>query len=225
MTIDILVPTLGRDHVLGALIDNIEAMTPPREYRITFVLDSADTASFKRLSVIGYRDSDAVRWIPQDGTYPVKMNTGYRATYGDLVLPTADDVVFHDGWLEAALNTLADPSVQVVGTDDLSPATATREHATMPILRRSYIENPGAVWGERGTVFHEGYSHNFCETETWQLALQRGVTGWAEDCVIEHLHPAWGKRETDDTDRRGNLQGWDKDEALFRTRQRQWSRS
>ena len=94
--------------------------------------------------------------------------------------------------------------VCVVGTNDLSPATENGEHVTMPIVRRSYIEDPGAVLGERGTVFNEDYHHNFVETELWQLARYRKVTRWSKEIVIEHLHPDWGKREEDATDAEGD---------------------
>lgn len=224
MTIDILIPTLGRHDVLKPLLINLTRVTPQSEFRAIFVADEADTPTRDVLDEICGRGNGDICVI-HDGTYPEKINAAYRFGRGDLVLPTADDVIFHDGWLEAALNALRDPTVKVLGTDDLSPATANRDHATMPILRRSYIEDPGAVWGETGTIFHGGYAHNFCETETWQLALHRGVTGWAEDCVIEHLHPAWGKRETDETDRRGNMQGWEEDQRLFEARRGEWSRS
>ena len=199
--------------------------TPHGSFNVIFVADAADTETRQVLDELCFPGSVCYQ-LTEDGSYPHKINAAAKKFgRGDLVLPTADDVRFMPGWLDSAVNALSEPSVQVVGTDDLSPATANRDHATMPILRRSYCEDPGAVWGERGTVFNEGYAHNFCETETWQLAVHRGVTGWAEDCVIEHLHPAWGKRECDETDRKGNQQGWDEDEALFRSRQRQWSRS
>jgi glycosyltransferase involved in cell wall biosynthesis len=221
--IDILIPTVGRAERLVPLLDNINETTPER-HSVIFVLDEGDQES--REAVMSYGKPTTCGYIVlQDGTYPVKVNAGHRFGEGDLVLPTADDVLFHAGWLEAAIAVLADPSVQVVGTDDLSPATADRTHATMPVLRRSYIDAPGAVWGETGTLFHEGYRHNFCETELWQLAAHRGVTGWAEGAVIEHLHPAWGKRPEDATDEKGNKQGWEEDEALFRERREQWSRS
>lgn len=217
--IDILIPTLGRAGILGSLVDNIEAVTPPGEYQLIFVLDKTDVESRRALI-----DRNVVV-VGHDGTYPVKIAAGYQRGEGDLVAPVADDVAFHSGWLEACLNALRDPRVQVLGTDDLSPSTANRDHATMPILRRSYCEEPGAAWGESDSLFHTGYMHNWVETETWQLALHRGVAGWAEDCVIEHLHPAWGKREVDDTDRKGNLRGWDADEALFRRRRSKWLQS
>lgn len=222
--IDILIPTLGRHRALQPLAANMLNTTPEGGYRVVFVADRVDTDTRNALAEICVFHP-AFGCVIQDGTYPVKINAAYRASDGDLVLPTADDVVFHDGWLEAATNALSDESVQVLGTDDLSPSTANRDHATMPILRRSYIEDPGAVWHERGSVFYEGYRHNYCETETWSLATHRGVTGWAEDCVIEHLHPDWGKREIDDTDRKGNRDGSDADRVLFGRRQHQWSRS
>lgn len=217
--IDILVPTLGRADVLSRFVDNVEEVTAPGRCDLWFVLDHADRASREAL------ESRSVNLVYHDGTYPVKINAGYRLGHQPFVLPTADDVVFHEGWLDPVLPLFhRNPLLQVLGTDDLSPATADRSHATMPIIRRHYVDARGAAWGETGTVFHEGYRHNFCETELWQLASHRGVTAWAEGAVIEHLHPAWGKRAEDATDEKGNKQGWEGDEALFRKRREQWSR-
>jgi glycosyltransferase involved in cell wall biosynthesis len=221
--IDILIPSLGRAEKLIPLLDNINETTP-EPHSVVFVLDEGDQESQE--VVMGYGKPGTWAYIVlQDGTLPVKTNAGYHFGEGEFVLATGDDVVFHPGWLEAALAVFEDPTVCLVGGDDLSPATADRTHATMPILRRSYCEDPGAAFGERNSIFHEGYTHNFVETETCHLAQHRGVWGWAEDCVIEHCHPAWGKRDEDDTDRKGNQQGWEQDEALFHQRQRQWLRS
>lgn len=222
--IDILIPTLGRHKALQPLAANIMNTTPQNAARIVFVADHDDAETRRVLNDLCFPGGIWSRLLV-DGTYPEKINAAYRHGRAELVLPTADDVVFHPGWLEAVEAAFADQAVQVVGTDDLSPATASRDHATMPVLRRSYIDGEGAAWGETGTVFHEGYRHNFCETETWQLAIHRGVTAWAEGAVIEHLHPAWGKRAEDATDERGNKQGWEADEALFRSRREQWLQS
>lgn len=217
--IDILIPTLGRAHLLGTVSANV-AETTSLPHRLLFVLDEDDDESRAAVHRAG------AEFTFHNGTYPEKINAGFAHTDGELVLPTADDVRFYPGWLEAVLAVLeAEPRVAVVGTDDLSPATADRTHATMPVLRRSYCKDPGAVWGETGSVFFEGYRHNFCETETCQLAQHRGLWAFAEDSKIEHLHPAWAKREIDDTDRRGNLVGWEEDERLFARRRARWSRS
>jgi glycosyltransferase involved in cell wall biosynthesis len=223
--IDILIPTLGRHLALAPLAANLLNTTPPDSFRAVFVADEADAETRGVLNDICYPDSPRWLQIVEDGSYPHKINAAYHATQGDLVLPTADDVVFHDGWLDAAVNALRDPSVQVVGTDDLSPVTEKRKLATMPILRRSYVEHPGASWGEPGGVFHEGYHHSFVDRELWELAIHRGVAAWADGCVIEHLHPSFGKREVDETDRKGNLSNWDEDEALFLSRREQWPSS
>jgi glycosyltransferase involved in cell wall biosynthesis len=231
--IDILIPTLGRAHALVPLLENIRATTPTASYYVWFVADEDDEESCEALDAAPPGRNDFTVLLC-GGSYPTKINIAYSASLDpaalraaaaseQLVLPTADDVRFYPGWLEAVLNALRDPSVQVVGSDDLTPATAGRKHATMPVLRRSYIEDPGAVWGETGTVFHEGYRHNFCETETWQLATHRGVTAWAEGAVIEHLHPSWGTREADATDAKGNGQGWAEDKALFGDRRAGWT--
>lgn len=216
MNIDILVPTLGRPDALRPLADNIAETTPEDAYRLVFILDRGDEASF-----------DAVRDLREplikrkDGTYPEKINAGLKATRNELVLPTADDVVFHDGWYENMLKAF-EPWVEVLGTRDLSPITEWGEHSTMPIVRRHYIETVGAAHGETGTVFHEGYHHNAVETETCQLAQHRRVWKFSHDVVIEHCHPAWGTREPDDTDRKGNMRFREEDMALFEQRRDQW---
>jgi hypothetical protein len=223
--IAILVPTLGRHRALQPLAANIINATSGRNnFRVLFVADEDDAETRRVLDDLCFPGGVWGR-IFTSGTYPEKIAAAYDHPHVagcDLVLPTADDVRFQPGWLAAALNALSDPYVQVVGTDDLSPVTAERKLATMPILRRSYIEDEGAAWGEPGRVFHEGYGHNFCDRELWELAIHRGVAAWADDCVIEHLHPSFGKREVDETDRKGNLRNWDEDEALFLSRREQW---
>ena len=220
MKVAILVPTLNRPALIVPLAENVRDVTPPGAYSLVFVLDHADMASREAVKA-----APSARYLLANGTYPQKINAGYRGTNDPLVLPTADDVVFHPGWYEAAAASFRDPVVQVVGTLDLSPATEDGSHATMPILRRSYCENPGAAWRETGTVFHEGYHHNYCETETWQLALNRGAARFVRESVIEHCHPAWGKREIDATDRKGNHVHIDADRDRFHRRQRQWTRA
>lgn len=215
----VLVPTLGRASVLQQLVENFDAVTPAGGAHLVFVADSQDGATQRVLGELG------VEVVICDGTYPVKINAGYRATVGEpFILPTADDVRFRFDWLEQALDAFR-PGIEVVGTNDLTPATADKRHATMPIVRRAYVEDPGAVWGEPGLIFHEGYHHSFVETELWQLAVHRGVVAFASDSVIEHLHPAWGTREVDDTDRKGNQVGWKADKALFRERRAAWTAS
>jgi glycosyltransferase involved in cell wall biosynthesis len=215
----ILVPTLNRPESIEPLASNIADTTPVGLYSLIFVLDYADHESREAV-----RRAEFSRFILCDGTYPRKTNSGYLASNDEFILPTADDVWFRPGWSEAVLAEFENPNVQVVGTDDTTPATADRTHATMPVIRRSYIEHPGCVWGLPGVVFRPEFHHNFVENEVWQLAAHRGVTAWS-DAVIEHRHPDWGTRELDATDEKGNRQGWDRDRATFEARKAEWSRS
>lgn len=218
MRIAILVPTLGRPDALAPLLRNLRQVTELR-YRVYFVVDQEDQETQRVLDTMPGSDFSTVVC---DGTYPQKTNAGYAASAGEeLVAPLADDVVFHSGWLQAAIPHF-DAGWDVVGTYDRSPITEDGGHVTMPIVRRSYIEDPGAVWGESGKVFHEGYHHQNVETELWHLALHRDVAIFEKDAVIEHRHPEWGTREPDATDAKGNGQNRDADEALFLQRKAEW---
>jgi glycosyltransferase involved in cell wall biosynthesis len=214
----IIIPTLGRAASLAPLLKNLRQVTEFR-YRVYFVVDQDDKETRDLLKEMPGFDFTTVIC---DGTYPEKTNAGYAASADeDLVAPLADDVVFHDGWLQAVLPHFG-AGWQVVGTYDCSPITEDGGHVTMPIVRRSYIEDPGAVWGEPGKIFHEGYHHSRVETELWHLALHRDVAIFERASVIEHRHPAWNTRPLDDTDRKGNMQNADADEALFHQRKEAW---
>lgn len=215
--ISILVPTLGRPWAIGPLACNVADVTPAGVYELVFVVDHDDQDSREAAEQAGGMTVVVVH----DGTYPVKIHAAYEASSMPFVVPTADDVVFHEGWYEAFEAAIED-GVDVLGTSDLTPITADGRHATMPIIRRSYIEEPGAAWAETGTVFHRGYHHGWVETETCQLAMHRGVWKFTDRCVIEHKHPDWGTRPADETDRKGNQAHKGHDYALFTERQRQW---
>lgn len=214
--ISIIVPTLDRPESIGPLAANVADTTPIGRYSLVFVLDHADRESRQAV-----KDAEFCRYILCDGTYPAKTNAGLRGSNEEWVLPTADDVWFRQGWFEAFEDAI-EPWVMVLGTSDATPITANGTHATMPIIRRSYIQAPGAAWHESGTVFHEGYHHGWVETETCQLAQHRKCWKFSDEIVIEHRHPDWGTREPDATDEKGNRRNKTQDHELFEARKRGW---
>lgn len=215
-TLAIVIPSLNRASALEPLLDNIRETTPPDSCTPFFVLDHADWDSRDTVNDLGCR-----YWLT-DGTFPVKTNAGGRATTEPLILSAGDDVTFNAGWFDAVLEAFEDQSVQVAGGPDLTPMTRERDHVTMPIVRRSYLDDPGGAFGETGTIFHEGYHHNFSETELWQLACHRGVAKFVEGCVIVHHHPTFGTAEIDDTYRKGGLANSDQDRQTFERRKAAW---
>ncbi|MDP3938744.1 MAG: glycosyltransferase [Deltaproteobacteria bacterium] len=215
--IAILIPSLNRAPALEALVRNINETTPEGAHSTLFILDIADRESREVV-----RGLPRCRYLLADGTFPVKINAGVMGTTEPLILSANDDVVFYPGWYEAATDAFEEKGVHVVGTDDLTPITRDRTHTTMPILRRSYVKGPGAAFNETGTVFHEGYHHNYCETELWQLACHRGVAKFAEECVIEHRHPNWGTAALDETYRKGGRSNVEQDRQTFERRKAAW---
>jgi glycosyltransferase involved in cell wall biosynthesis len=215
MSIAIVVPTLNRPELLRPLVENI-ARTTRAPRTVLFVVDEDDLES--RRVVTNTRGASL---LIHDGTYPEKTNAGVRATKEELLLLANDDVVFHSGWYRTARKAFTN-GVAVVGPNDLSPTTEGGLNATFPIVRRSYIEDPGGAWGERGVALHEGYHHNWSETELWMLAQERGVAKHVPECIIEHVHPDWAKADMDETYWRGAYSSREEDEVLFSQRRDEW---
>lgn len=220
--ISIVCPTLNRPHLLVPLAENIADTT--HGFRLIFVCDVADEASQQQVGKAAQiLPRHSVNLILKDGTYPQKSNAGMRHAVGEWAVVVNDDTRFHAGWQSAAQAGF-DTGANVVGTNDLSPSSHA-EHSTQVAVRLSYLEDPGASWNEPRKLYHEGYHHNFSETEVCSLAIQRGVWLYAEDAVIEHCHPDWGKREADATDDRGGQSRFKEDQALYEARRVEWSRS
>lgn len=130
------------------------------------------------------------------GDYARKMNLGYRATTEPLLFLGADDVRYHDGWYDRAIARLG-PGVGVVGTNDLgNPRVLAGRHSTHSLVVRSYVEEHGTI-DEPGLMLHEGYVHEYVDDELVHTAKFRSAYAHAGDAIVEHLHPHWGKAETD----------------------------
>ena len=139
MKCSILVPTLGRAHVLPKLIHSIRFATPVGRYEMVFVVDADDENTHRVLHAVPEGD---VRIVVSDGTYPEKTIAGYRASEGDLILPTADDVRFYQDWYWLAL------------IEHLHPDWGKRElDATDEKGMRSGWEEDQALFHERSTAW------------------------------------------------------------------------
>lgn len=223
--LDIVIPTRRRPKALEPLIENLYE-TGGEEAQPMFVVDPDDDLTWGVLESCWIEYEGWVQALEFFGGYPQKANAGVKASEplsgSEFVMVGGDDVRFHDGWLDAALEAFEDPRVMVVAPNDMSPLAG--QNATFPIVRRSYIADPGASWDGPNTLYHDGYIHNFSDTELWHLALIRGCALYVPKCRVEHMHPSWGKAEVDETYRSGGLnsKGWAEDEQRFLRRQEQW---
>lgn len=213
----ILVPMLGRPHRVEPLLESLARFTP-EDHRVVFCVTENDhdvmalTADFARLV-----------FPPRPyGDYAAKINAGIQATSEPFIFTGADDLRFHPGWLSAALARFADPAVGVVGTQDLCNArTINGTHATHFLVRRAYVDEWGTI-DEPAKLFHEGYWHECIDDELVATAKHRGVWAFADDSIVEHLHPMVGKADWDPMyqyQRHRIHQG----RKLFRLREHMWS--
>lgn len=210
-TCAVIVPVLRRPASAQRFMDSFKLTNS--DACVYAVADSDDYETIQ-----AWRDNDATVLITDRGSrFGQKANYGFEGTSEPWLLFVGDDVVFHEGWLDAAL-TAAGDSYNVVSTNDLGRDDLDRL-AIHPFMRRSYIENVGSSWDGPGVVAHEGYTHWQVDVEWSQVARDRNTLTYASDCVIEHMHPLWGKGEADDTYRLGQRNAR-RDRALYDSRYR-----
>ncbi len=185
----IIVPVLRRPHKVQPLLDSIAAATP-QPYRVVFVADPDD-----RPEIEAIKQADGEVWV-KDGNYAAKINA--VCTYSDepYIFLGADDLEFHQGWLEAALRKMRG-NIGVVGTNDLGNKRVMRgQHATHSLVARWYAD--GGTIDDKTKLLHEEYPHEYVDDEFVQTAKKRRAFAFARDSVVEHMHPAWNKGDWDD---------------------------
>lgn len=208
MSLDVLVPVLGRPHRVAPLLASIESTTP--DARVLFLADPDDTDELAALAA-----ADATV-ICGGGTYAEKIQRGVDNTEAPLVFTAADDLEFMPGWFEAACAYLTN-EIQVVGVNDLRPRN--RVHATHFLMTREYAELP-CIDGEPGPFFW-GYHHWYIDDEFIGTAQHRRAYTYADNSHVKHLHHIDGLAPDDETYRKGRA-NWKADQRLFHRRRRLW---
>lgn len=192
-TVDVIVPVLHRPDNVAPFMQSLRASTGLA--RAFFVCEAND-----RDEQAAVEDNGGTVYLHQDAhTFAEKVNYAYRETMAPWLLLVGDDVRFRPAWLDHALDVARRYGSNVVGTNDLcNPRVVRGEHATHPLIRRSYVDEVGASWDGPGIVCHEGYKHWFVDDEIVTAARQRGTFQAALGSQVEHLHPMNGGSEMDD---------------------------
>jgi hypothetical protein len=216
--IDILVPVLGRPQNAQPLVSSIDRNTKV-PHTTVFVCTRGDEAQIEACKQTG-----CVVHLVDDGDhqYARKINAGIAADYGrgDFFFLAADDLKFHPRWDVKAIAAFENAGAPVVGTNDMGNATVIAgRHSTHTLVHRSYLER-GTV-DDPTVLLHEGYHHNFVDTEFIETAKWRRAFVSAYDSRVEHLHPFWRKAPDDVIYRRGRV-FYHEDGELFKQRSRLW---
>ena len=155
------------------------------------------------------------------GDYARKINAGYDAVEAEWYFLGADDIRFHPYWFEVAMEVHKQTEACVIGTNDLgNPQVLQGQHATHSLVLLDYVEECGTI-DEPGKVLHEGYSHNFVDTEFVATAKWRDAWAFAVNSRVEHLHPDWRKGQNDQVYALGKS-GFANDQKYFEMRKRLW---
>ncbi len=169
---------------------------------VNSVLETADDP--KKIEFICYVDEDDYSYDDWDTPMQVVITKGPRRNLsqcylweeaiGPIYVMGGDDVIFHTrGWdttVLAEFEKYPDRILLVYG-DDGNPEK--NGNATMPFIHKNWIK---AV----GRYLPPYFSGDF--TDTWLTALADGVGRKVKiDILTEHIHPAFGKREQDQTDK------------------------
>jgi len=216
----VVVPVLNRPERVVPLIESLDASLVHHEAVLYFVVSQHDHDERAALWDAGAAGL-VVPWKRERGDYARKVNHAVRLTDEPWLFFGADDLRFEKGWLDIALTFASRWSKRVIGTNDLgnSEVKAGR-HSTHSHVARSYIEEWGTA-DQPGVALHEGYDHQFVDNEFIETARHRGQFVHVPSCVVEHLHPHWGKGPVDDTYRMA-LAETKRDRELFRSRRHLW---
>jgi hypothetical protein len=196
------------------------AISTPEPHDILFICSPHDHVQIATIAEAG-APFMVLDELPRDGDYARKINAAYRATDHEWFFTGADDLLFHPGWLADCGRFMGNRRHGVIGTQDLgNRRVIMRQHSTHSLVRRSYIDRWGTI-DEPGKVLYEGYAHNFCDDELVGTAKLRDAWIFATNATVEHLHPMWGKCDTDDIYTLGGLK-FHSDQELYRKRRRLW---
>ncbi len=218
----VVVPVLGRPDNAQPLADSLTSSSPG--VRLVFVVSPGDDA--QRQACLG-TGADVVEatWPAGHADFARKINHVYRLTTEPFVFQAADDVEFRPGWDDAVLRIAEDTGAGVTGTNDLAnPVVKQGRHATHSLIRRSYIDSPGASADGPGSVFSEAYGHAFVDNELVELAKTRNQWAFAEESHVWHRHWVWGTAEKDATYLKG-AESFAADSRLFGQRRRGWRKT
>ena len=210
--IAIFIPTLYRPDKLKRTIKSIQDTSDVHTY-VMFPRDDINTQEvIEHFNNVEYfTDSD-----PENMRFVRRIQYLYSVTDDDWFLTGADDVVFRDGWLQAAEPYMNDYSV--ISFDDMCNPNVP---GTNFLIKRQYIDEQSGVVDSPKTVLHQGYYHNFCDNELIGTAKARN-TFIKCDGKIEHFHHTVGKSENDIIYSMAQAKFHD-DAALCHSREHLWS--
>lgn len=177
----ILIPAM-RPHRLASVVGTIAEST--NDYR-TIVIATGECANVARELPVTLLEDDG-------GTWPQRINRGYKISDEPYIFTGADDIAFRSGWFDAAMRVMSEID-GVVAVNDLNNANGVHF-----LISRNYIETLGGVINQPGVVMNEEYRHAYCDDFCRSTAIFHNRWAKADDAIVEHLHAGAGKSPHDE---------------------------
>ncbi len=184
--VDTIRQTLATTHAHSIEFIVVTEQIPVRNAAAQFFLDyeSRNLCSFQVL----YQEEERG---------PIRgWNDGLRASNGEFIAFWSDDLWPHPCWLDTVMPYFDKfpGRIGYVGFNDLIHNGDTFL-ITHYMAHREYI-----IKYQNGVLAYPHYKRICNDTESMSRAKNANLCLWAEDAVVEHIHPIVGKRERDKWD-------------------------
>ena len=208
--ISVFIATSGRTEMFRDMLQSLRGTTQGWDLEVVAAID-ADMDAWKIAQEFQTRN-----WYKSRRRGALQAwNDALTMTKGDILVPAGDDQIFHEGWLEYAIESWKHKVNEygVVGMNDLAYDGNTQV-ATMFLFDRNYCKDV------MGGIFAPPVYRYYCVDSEWnEKAKMLGHFYWDERSKVEHLHSAHGKRDVDDLDKEKQDAGWmEHDNEIFRMR-------
>lgn len=217
----ILIPVLHRPHRVSLLMEShrssfLSQKQASEKTQLLFLAQEGDKEEISELRRCEANyivlDSNRTRWSH-------KINDAVNRYVASFYWFAADDLAFRPDWygiwhrwMTSKFSSIDGNILNcVIGSSDGTNPATVGGTTTHPIVSRKYIESVGSK------PLHEGYHHNFVDTEFVAIAQKQEKYVHIPAVLAEHLHPVWGKSPIDDTYRLGSRH-FEQDKALFNSR-------
>ena len=192
--ISICLPTRGRPLQLSTMIKTAtELATDAKGIEFLIYVDEDD------LTMVDFSHPNATILRGERLTISKMTNLLASISQGNLIMYAADDIIFRTkNWDSIVLQHYNNSAHKIclIHGDDLGQDS--NKIATHGFVSRD-------LYNLLGYLLPTYFRADFCDTWMTEICVKSGTRSFVPNLIIEHIHPAWGKADIDETYRSTKL--------------------